>query len=80
MFLKKYVGGILVDRADFSIEYSQNNNYCITMDFSPGQTTVNAFGETLTMNTDSSNIMVNSLEIETRQQDAYFDNITFGNN
>ncbi len=75
--IRKYVGGVIVDSANFSIGYSQNNYYSITIDFSPGQTTVNAFGETLTINTDSSSIMVNSYEIDTHQQDAYFDNISY---
>ncbi len=76
-YLQKYVSGTLVDSANFLSEYSQNNNYSIAINFSPGQTTVNAFGESLTINTDSSNITVNSFEIETRQQDAYFDNISY---
>ncbi len=62
--LRKYVGGILVDSANFTIEYSQNNNCSITVNFSPGQTTVNVFGETLTINTDSSSIRVNSLRLK----------------
>ncbi|MEE9573538.1 MAG: hypothetical protein V3W20_10855 [Candidatus Neomarinimicrobiota bacterium] len=76
-YLQKYVSGTLVDSANFTIEYSQNNNYSITVNFSPGQTTVNAFGETLTINTDSSSIMVNSFEINPNQQDAYYDNISY---
>ncbi len=75
--MQKYIGGILVDSANFSSEYSQNTNYTITVNFSPGQTTVNAFGEVITINTDSSSITVNSFEVELRQQDAFFDNVSY---
>ncbi len=75
--LEKYVGGILVDSTDFTSEYSQNINYSITVNFSPGQTTANAFGEVITINNDSSSIMVNSFEVTSSQQDAYFDNISY---
>ena len=75
----KIIGGAVVDSALFSNEYAQNNNYTVTINFSPGETTVNAFGEVLTINTDSSSIMVNSFEIDTSQQDAFFDNILFAN-
>ena len=79
-WIRKYVGGTLVDSSSFTNEYSQNNSYGITVNFSPGQTTVNAFGEVITINTYSSSIMVNSFEVEGRQQDAYFDNISFSDN
>ena len=39
-----------------------------------------AFGEVLTINTDSSSIMVNSFGFEVSQQDAYVDNISFTDN
>ncbi len=74
-YFKKYVNGVEVERVDFSNEYAQNSNYSITISFSPGQTTVNAFGEGLTISMDDTSIVVSSFEIEAGQQDAYFDNI-----
>ncbi len=58
-------------------KYTQNNNYNIKITFSPNLTTVNAFGEILTLNTDSNTILVDSFEVETFQQDAYYDNILY---
>ena len=75
--LRKYVGGTVVDSASFSSQYSQNSNYTITINFSPGLTTVNAFGEVLTINSNSSSIMVGSFEVESMQQHAYYDNISY---
>jgi hypothetical protein len=74
---QKVVNGVVVETVDFQSEYSQNNNYHIVIDFSPGRTTVSAFGETLTLSTDSNPIVVNSFEIELEQQDAYFDNFVY---
>ncbi len=73
----KVAGGVVVDSVSFSNEYSQNANYSIKVNFSPGKTTVNAFGEMLTIDTDISSIMVNSFEVNTTQQDAYYDNILY---
>jgi hypothetical protein len=75
--ISKIVNGQVVDSASFTNQYSQNNNYHITITFSSTQTTVNAFGNILTMNTNNSNIVVNSFEVELRQQHAYFDNIGY---
>ena len=75
--IKKVVGGVEVDNAPFLGEYSQNTNFTIRVTFSPGSTTVEAFGEVLNMSTNGSAIMVNSLEVLTSQQDAYYDNIEF---
>ena len=76
----KHVSGSVADTASFTYEYAQNNNYTITITFSPSQTTVSAFGENLVINTDSSGITVNSFEVEITQQDAYFDNIYYDSN
>ena len=76
-WVHKVVNGAVVDTATFQGQYRQGNSYTISVDFSPTQTTVNAFGETLVMNTDTSAITVNSFEVEVAQQDAYFDNIYY---
>ena len=76
----KVINDLVVDSATFLNGYVQNTTYPITIDFSPTQTTVTAFGNVLTMNTNHSSIMVGSFEIEVAQQDAYFDSIVYTDN
>ena len=75
--MKKIVGGVEVENVPFTNGYVQNTNYTITINFSPTQTTVNGFGNVLTLNTDTTSILINKFEIETIQQDAYYDNIMY---
>ena len=76
--IRKFVGGNTtpVETASFTAEYSQGNNYTISIDFSPTNTTVTAFDETLTLNTNTASINVGSFEVEAIQQTAYFDDIS----
>jgi hypothetical protein len=77
----KFVGGVKED----SVAFANVNNYVsqdpdptkypITITFSPTTTTVQAFGETIVLNTSSTSINVSTFEIELGQQDAYIDNI-----
>jgi lysophospholipase L1-like esterase len=73
--LSKYVGGLQVDTAAFSSGYSQGVDYTITIYFSPTATTVEAFGQVLVMDTDTTVLTVSRMEVELYQQDAYLDNI-----
>ena len=75
--ISKYVNGVKVDSALFTNEYTQGVNYTVSIAFSPNVTTVEAFGETLTMNSDNTAITVNSFSVETLQQDAFYDNIVY---
>jgi alkaline phosphatase len=75
--IRKIVNGLEVDEAGFSNGYAQKTNYTISIDFSPTQTVVDAFGNLLTLNTDTREIRVCGFEIEVEQQDAYFDNIYY---
>ncbi len=77
--VSKFVDGVEVQSVDFVGDYSQNNHYTITVDFSPTETTVNAFDEQLTLAADSTSIVVGSFEVDSHQQTAYFDNIWLGN-
>ncbi|MBN2066177.1 MAG: Ig-like domain-containing protein [Candidatus Thermoplasmatota archaeon] len=77
--LKKFVNGVHVDNANFQNEYTQNHPYQLTIHFSSDLTTVEAFDELIFINSESSSIMVSGFEIETRQQDAYYDNIFYSN-
>ena len=78
--INKVINAQVADSANFQNGYAQNTPYHITINFSPNQTTVTAFGNVLTMNTNHSSIMVSSFEIEVEQQDAYFDNIVYTDN
>ncbi len=74
--IRKFVNNVEEDIASFTSNYSQNNNYTITVDFSPTETTVTAFGDVLMINTDGTAINVNSFEANSYQQDSFFDNIS----
>jgi hypothetical protein len=75
--IKKVVNGKIVERDLFQNEYVQNKNYHITIDFSPLNIMVDAYGEVHVLNADTSGIIVNSFQVYIFQQDAYFDNILF---
>ncbi len=74
--IRKFVNNVEEDIASFTSNYSQNNNYTITVDFSPTETTVTAFDDVLMINTDGTAINVNSFEANSYQQDSFFDNIS----
>ncbi len=75
--LSKFVNGVKVDNALFQNQYAQGIDYTIVVNFSPSETTVQAFGETLTINSNSDAITVRAFSVEAIQQDAYFDNIVY---
>lgn len=75
--IKKVINGQEVELSAFENEYSQNVNYHILVNFSPGYTKIVAFGDVFTFETDNSSIVVNNFEIELIDQDAYFDNIRY---
>jgi len=76
--ISKYVNGVNVDTNAFNHEYTQNSNYTITVTFSPSSMTVEAYGESVTLNGNTSAVTVNSFSVELTQQDAYFDNVVYG--
>ena len=75
--VKKVVDGVEVENVPFTKSYIQNTNYKIKISFSATFTTVNAFGNFLTLNTNTTNILVDSFEVQTMQQDAFYDNIEY---
>jgi len=75
--IKKVINGTTVDQVSFQNEYAQGNDYTITVRFSPGQTSVEAFGETVVLSGDSTALLIDSFEVRLHQQDAYLDNIVF---
>jgi len=73
---KKIVGGVVVDTVTVPSAYTQLNTYNIKITFSSTQVVLEGFGTPVTLNTaNPTAISVTSFEIETGQQDAYYDNI-----
>jgi hypothetical protein len=75
--IAKYVNGVRVDKSWFSKGYEQDKDYNIRVTFSPSATMVEAFGQVLMMNSDSSVITVNSFSVNTIQQNANYSNIDY---
>jgi hypothetical protein len=77
----KWVGGAEVERVEFTNinnYVSQDPNptqYNVSITFTPATTTVQAFGETIVLDTNPTSINVSNFEIQMDQQDAYVDNI-----
>ena len=73
--ISKYVGGQKVDEAEFKNGYEQGKYYTSRFISAPKRLAVEAFGEQLVLNGESTSLEVNRLEVELMQQDAYLDNI-----
>jgi phosphodiesterase/alkaline phosphatase D-like protein len=73
--VKKVRIGVVVDSAAFPFPYSQGGTESIKITFSPGITTFEAFGGTVSLTANEFGINVVYFEVETNQQNAYFDNI-----
>jgi phosphodiesterase/alkaline phosphatase D-like protein len=67
--------GVVVDSASFPHSYAQGNTYSIRITFSQMNTTFEAFGGSVSLTTDTSANPIIYFEVETMQQDAYYDNI-----
>ena len=52
----------------------RTSSYTIKITYSPTQVVMEAFGQTVTLSL-SGSVSVSSFEVETGQQDAYYDNI-----
>jgi hypothetical protein len=74
--VKKFVGGVMVDNVAFPTAYTQGNTYNLKITFSPTQVVLEGFGAPVTLNTaNTTAISATSFNVETGQQDAYYDNI-----
>jgi hypothetical protein len=76
--VKKFVGGSAtpVDNTSFATGYSQGATYNIKITFSPTQVKLEGFGAPVILDTsDTTAISATNLQVETGQQDAYYDNI-----
>ena len=74
--MNKVVGGVVVDEVAVPTAYTQGTTYNLKITFSPTQVVLEGFGAAVTLNTTNTTaITVTSFEIETGQQDAYYDNI-----
>ena len=76
--VRKFVGGVMVDEQTFATAYAQDATYTITITFSPTQVKMEGFAVgTVTLNTsDTTAISVVKFNVETGNQDAYYDNIS----
>jgi len=76
-YLAKVVNGTEVERVTLESAYLQNNNYTVTITFSPGLTSITGFGTTVSLNTDTTAINVQSFSIDSFQQTAYYDDLVY---
>ncbi|NJD61339.1 MAG: hypothetical protein FIA93_01290 [Deltaproteobacteria bacterium] len=67
--------GVVVDSAAFPFPYSQGGTYSIRIAFSQAITTFEAFGGSVSLTTDDAANPIVYFEVETTQQDAFYDNI-----
>ena len=77
IYVRKVVNGTVVDSVNFQNGYVQGSQYTLQITFSPEETTINAFGESLVLNSNSSAIIVNEFSMKLAQQDGYIDNIVY---
>lgn len=75
--LKKYVAGQLVDSTPLPLEYFQGAEFDINMYFSPSLFTVTGMMRAVHLNSNTSPISVNTINIVFHQQDAYIDDFYF---
>lgn len=75
--VKKVVGGLVVNEVAIPTAYTQGVTYNLKITFSPTQVVLEGFGAPVTLNTTNTTaISATSFEVETGQQDAYYDNIS----
>lgn len=73
--VKKFVGGALVDNVAFTTAYAQGTTYNLKITFSRTQVVLEGFGAPVTLNTaNTTAILATSFQIDTGQQDAFYDN------
>jgi hypothetical protein len=76
--IRKIVGGVVTDNVFLpQTAYTQGTPYNLKITFSSTQVVLEGFGGAVTLNTinNTTPISVTSFEIDTGQQDAYYDNI-----
>jgi hypothetical protein len=73
----KVVGGVVTDTVNLPLTaYTENATYNLSITFSPTQVILQGFGAPVTLNTTNTTaISATSFEVETGQQDAFYDNI-----
>jgi len=72
----KVVGGVVTENVYLpQTAYSPGTTYNLKITFSPTQLVLEGFGAPVTLNTSNTPITATSFQIETGQQDAYYDNI-----
>ncbi|MEW5743938.1 MAG: chitobiase/beta-hexosaminidase C-terminal domain-containing protein [Nitrospirota bacterium] len=74
-YVEKYVNGVQVQKVSFTRNYTQGGTYPIKVTYSPSQTTISAFGQTIVLQANNSIITVKKARIGLGRQDAYIDNV-----
>ena len=72
--IRRIAGGVIVQEVSFLTAYTQTSTYPIKITFNPTQIVMDAFGLDISLPLTGS-ITVSSFELETGQQDAFYDNI-----
>ena len=72
--VRRFAAGAVVDEVTFATAYTQGSTYPIKITFSATQVIMDAFGQSVTLPLTGS-VTVSSFEVETGQQDAFYDNI-----
>ena len=75
-WVAKRFNGSTVDNVAFTPTVSSGTGYFIKIAFTPDLTTIDAFGQTVSLSADSSPIPVEKFSIATVEQDADYDNLT----
>ncbi len=70
---RKFVNGVEVEKIMFPTSYLQGGTYHIKITFGPAKTTMEAFGQKIDLSGTGNTI--GKFEVDTGQQNAYFDNI-----
>jgi len=76
-YIKKFLRGFTVDSTSCRYEFQQGLKYNVNVRFSPGETMLSGFDETVKIERNNHPINVKEFEIQLLQQDAYFDNIYY---
>jgi len=75
-WVAKRFNGSTVDNVAFNPTITTGTGYFIKIVFTPDLTTVEAFGQTISLSADPTPVPVEKFFITTVEQDAYYDNIT----
>jgi lysophospholipase L1-like esterase len=76
--LIKVVGGQVVESVSLASGYSQGTPYTLEISFAPSATRADGLGGLVALGSNTTSLSVNHFEIDLYQQDAYLDNLAYG--